>query len=687
MMPAKLDPISITTIREKGVNSIVDWFDQHKQWFYTLGRFYLRNQQQVEELFYLSILKVEKEWPQLKSETPFEMWVTSIFIQNCRELSEDGSLQASEESERWQDLFDQLVEYEKEAMVLTYVQGFSHEEAAQLLQVSAEKIKELLFSGIQSFRKDMGYGSTFSGCKEYQKDYIDYLERAMVRSKKIDFEIHIYHCQDCQEDLGTFREVMQTMLNLANKMEDLHMPSGFMENVKARLTEKERQKQQKNKKRKRIGFAFASVFALLVGIGFFTGAFAYLYYSWTEDNPELRAFLQEGLGQRLNLEAESEGVKIKIKSAIADDFQTLVFYEIEDQNADNQYLLNYNDGTYVKNESEMMGRTTYQMHNPPDLKSQENRQEKNVFHGKLNLLPLTKDKGTIKLRITKLQKLTRDSSAFNGFRIDETIENKSGEWNFEIPVTKQPSIEYKLDGKAIVEGVPVRFDKLTTAPTMTILHFGVYNQQEKKRIEFLDFSQLEVNNKKMKPVMYGSNIMDSQQDMNWTTFQTRFDPLFEEKLKAVNVQLKSAHLTVEDKCIIELDKIKEYPHTFEYVGSTISIDKLKVGQPTEMVISNHEIRNRAYGQLQFNFVGEDEEVPLPMEVNSEGVLVDKNGVKYDMNDPTISYEELEQPRYFFTVQNIRIQDNHVIPKKFVIYGYNTTKYLDDVVNISLKNNK
>ncbi len=124
----------------------------------------------MEELFYRSIIKVHKELPRFKSEASFETWVTSIFIHICRELSDNRSLQASEESEPRQDLFkalDQLKEDEKEAMVLTYVKGISHEEAAHLLQVSVEKMKELLFSGIQSLRQEMGYGSTFNGCKEY----------------------------------------------------------------------------------------------------------------------------------------------------------------------------------------------------------------------------------------------------------------------------------------------------------------------------------------------------------------------------------------------------------------------------------------------------------------------------------------------------------------------------------------
>lgn len=687
MIPAKIDPISINTVREKGVESIVDWFDQHKQSFYTLGWSYLNNQQQMEELFYRSILKVQKDLPRFKGKTPFETWVTSIFIHNCRELSGDRSLQASEESEPRQDLFkalDQLKECEKEAMVLTYVQGFSQEEAAHLLQVSAEKIKELLISGIQSLRKEMGYGSTFNGCKEYQKDYIDYLERAIDRSKKIDFEVHIYHCQECQEDLATFQDVMLTMLNLTDRIEDLHVPSGFMENVKDRLTAKEKHRQQKYKKRKRMGLVIASVFALLMGIGFFTGAFTNLYYAWTEEDQQLRAFLQQDLGQRLNLEAESDGVKIKIKSVIADEVQTLVFYEIEDLYEDNQYVMNYGDGVLVENEYEIMNSETYPRSYPPDLESDVNNKEKNVYQGKINLLPLTADNGTIKLKITKLQELIRDSSERNGYWDYENIDNKSGEWNFEIPVTKRPSTEYALDEETEIEGIPVRFEKLIIAPTTTILQLGIYNEQPEKRITFLNFNNLEVNNQKVKAHMYGGSFISSQNDNSWETLQMHFDPLLREKLKEANVQFKSVDLSVEDKRTIELDGTQEYPQTFEYAGSTISIDKQEVGQTTNIVISNHEIKNRAYEMLHFNIAKEDETEPISMEMDFEGVLVDKNGVEYDMNQTPYSYEKIEQPRYFHTVQHIRFLDNNVPSFKLNIDGYSKTIYLDDVVKLSLE---
>jgi RNA polymerase sigma factor (sigma-70 family) len=687
MIPAKMDPISISAIRENSVESVVTWFDQHKQSLYTLGFYYLRTQQQMEELFYRTISKVHKELPRFKNETSFEMWVTSIFIHICRELSDDSRLPVSVQSEPRLEIFqalDQMREYEKDAVALTYIKGISQEETAHLLQVSVEKLKAHLFSGIQSLRKAMGHGSTFIGCKEYQKDYIGYFERTMERSQKIEFEKHIYHCQDCQEDLASFQDVMLTLSSLTDRLENFHVPSQFMENIQARLAEEEKQRQQKMKKRRRIGIVFTSVLALLIGIEVITGSFSKLYYTWTEEDQELRAYLKQDLGERLNLAAESNGVKIKIKSAIADEVQTLIFYEIEDTNENNQYMMNYQDGVYVENEHKIMSTAGFPRYYPPDLGSDVNKKKKNVYQGKMSLLPLSTDSGTIKLQINRLQKLIRDSSNQNASYPSE----KTGEWNFEIPVKKQPSIQYALDEETEIEGIPVRFNKLSIAPTATILQYALNVEQSAKRIDALNFEHLIINNKRVKAERYGSNFVDSQLDMNWFAFQTYFEPIVGETPKEVQIRFQSAQLSVEDHKTIELDASKVYPQTFEYAGSTISIDKVEVGDPTSVVISNHEVENREFESLNFNILGQGDNETNSMDMNVEGVVVDKNGVKYDMNKHPVAYEEIEHPRYFFTVQRMELHSNNiqeeVIPKSLEIYGYSTTKYLDDVVKISLE---
>lgn len=76
-----------------------------------------------------------------------------------------------------------------------------------------------------------------------------------------------------------------------------------------------------------------------------------------------------------------------------------------------------------------------------------------------------------------------------------------------------------------------------------------------------------------------------------------------------------------------------------------------------------------------------------MGMKNDSVIVDKNGNKYDPIDDLVKYEEIEQPRYFVTKYDISLQSDkageEVVPKRLEIYGYNTTKYLNDVVKISL----
>ncbi|RBP95404.1 RNA polymerase sigma factor (sigma-70 family) [Cytobacillus firmus] len=677
IIPVKNNPILPVTIRVKDIESIVSWFEQHQQSFYAIGWSYLGNQRKIEELFYRAILQVHKELPRFKSRTFFEMWVLSIFIRICREHSHNKSLQASEESDSYQELFHalhQLKEKEREVLVLTYIKALTKDETAQLLQVSAEQVKELLFSGLQSLRNGMGYGEHYHGCIEYKKIYMDYLKRNLERPAKIDFEMHIYHCQDCQEDLAALQEVM---VSFTEAIEKFSVPEGFMGNIKERVAQRESLIQQKKNKRKRNGFIAASIFVLAILAGGITGVFSKLYYTWTEENQELRAFLQEDVGERLNLEAESDGVKIKIKSAIADDVQTLIFYEIEDTNGNNQFLINYDDSVYIEDKRKIMNDYTHQRYYPPDFESELNNKKKNTYHGKISLPPLKEDKGTIKLKINNVMKIIRKTS--DSYM---SMEQKPGEWNFEIPLTKQPSTEYALDENIEIEGVPVRLDKLILAPSATILQYGINNEQSAKRIEMINFNDLEVNNQFLKADQYGNSYVHNQPDINWSIFQANFEPLFEKETNEVKVQFGSVYLSIEDHKTIKLDASKEYPQTFKYAGSTISIDKVEIGQPSTVVFSNHEIKNRAYESLHY-FI-ETEQGENSMEGDYEGVIVDKNGKEYDMNKVTPKiYEEMEQPLHFFTVQSLKLHGDKVIPQSLNITGYSKTKYLDDKVRISL----
>ncbi|MEL3971887.1 DUF4179 domain-containing protein [Rossellomorea oryzaecorticis] len=691
MIPAsgKTDPFVISRIREKDIESIIDWVEQNQQSFYTLGWSYLRNQLQMEELFYNAITKIHEELPRFKRKTSFEIWASSIFIQTCREFSKENQVQDSKRTEPRQDVFnalDKLKSEDKEAIAFTYLKGLSLEDSAHFLPVDVETVKERIFSGIQSFRTEMGYGSNFNGCMEYHQHYLDYLGRTLDRPQKVELEIHIYNCKDCQDDLASFQDAMLTLTGIT---EDFEVPSSVMDNVKVRLEKKEKRRQLKKKKRKNIGLAFAGVFALLLCTGFVTGSFSNLYYSWTEDNEELRTYLQHDLGERLNLEAESEGVHIKIKSVIADDVQTLVFYEITDMKKDNQYVLNSQDGVFVQNESEIMKREAYQRYSPP-VNPTDIHDKENVYEGHMSLLPLKEDSGTIELRITRLQKFVDDPDHPGEFRpwSYEEPEFAHGEWTFKLPVKKHPSVVHKLYQDTEIEGIIVRFDKLTIAPTATLLQYRFKNDQpEKKRIEILNFDSIQAGDKRLESDLYGSSFVENPENMEWNTFQAHFDSGYGENLKGLSVRFGAIQMSVQEPKSIKLDASKAYPQTFEYLGSTISIDKVEIGFPTEIRISNRDLKNRKYDSLQFHVTGENEYDQMSMGMGSEGVVIDKHGNEYNPQELYFPFEEIEQPRFLQTVQSFELRNNEtgekVIPETLEIQGYNTTKYVDDTVKLEL----
>lgn len=688
MIPAKAEPASITQMRETGLEPIVDWFDQHKQSFFILARIYLRDQQQIEEVFYRSILKVHKEFPRFDQDTALDKRITSLFMENSRELSVKGSLRVENEIEpqpAFLEALDQLKIDEREALVLAYIKGFSHEDAAHIMGIPIEKEQELVFSGIQSLKNALGYGQNLNGCQKYQKNYLNYLERNMARPEKVDFEIHIYHCRDCQEDLAAFQDVMLAMKNFAEGMNDVRVPANLMENVKARLAERQRGRQLKRKKQMRLGAILVIIFTFLIGIEVLTGSFTGFYYAYAEDDPELRALLQHGLGKPLNLVAESDGVKVTIKSAIADDIQTLIYYEIEDTKEERQFMMPFNEGMMVENQYKIMNENTHPMFYPPELQTDKNKQGKNIFRGKFSLLPLKEEKETIKLNITKLHELIRDDAG-EVQNLYSGMDTLTGEWKFEIPVEKKPLAEYEMNEETEIEGIPVRLEKITIAPTITILDIAFNNGQTEKRVDYVTFDNMEVNRKKLKADLYGTIMRD--EEMKWTGFKAHFEPVFEKAPKEIKVQFKSAMLTVEDKRTIVLDSSQIYPQTFEYAGTTISIDRFEAGSPSYVEISNHELKNRPYDSLSLEIMGDYELGTVPIEMSTIGVTVDKNGNEYEQNE-NINFEKIEQPRYMTKVQTFTLRsedpEEKIIPNRIELFGYNTTKYLDDTVKISIKN--
>ncbi|MDX8342369.1 DUF4179 domain-containing protein [Rossellomorea sp. YZS02] len=678
---AKVETSTVTAkvINDRELETTLARVEGEKHSLYALGRVYLQHQQEIEDVFYRTIIRLLKESKKRKKNHS----TTSIFIEECLEMTADAS---STKDDQPFHIFQQLKGADRDAVALVYVKGCSKEEAANILDITVDEVESRLFSGIRKLRGIMGFGTGFSGCANYQKDYLDYLGKSMERPDKVEFEIHIYHCPECQEDLASFQEVTLALTGLA---EGEHAPGVLMERVRSRLKEREERSQKRKKKRKSILLSFAGVFFLLIMTGFVTGGFARLYYSYTEENEQLRTYLQEGIGERLNLEAESDGVKITIKSVVADDVQTLVFYEVENEKKDERYMMNAYEGIYIENERDVLDMdSNTQYYSPPIDQNDIHNDEENVYRGTMSLMPVSIDKGTIKLNVARLMQVPSEPEEGMAGRME--LRFAEGDWSFEIPFEKQSSRVHQLDQVVEVGGIPVRLDQLTIAPTTTVLQYSIQNGRKKERIDRINFDSISVDGEKKKADIFGANMyVESYEQQEWNSFTSSFDTLYFENPGEVTVHFDSIHLTVDDRKTIELGSVNELPQTFQYQGNTVTIDKIQVGNPAHVELTHDINKERTYENIQYGFSNFNERADDNISVGisgGDGMLMDKEGNFHKPEE--FVFDQEEQPRYFDTEQTIEFynqaSDEDIVPKQLVIEGYSTTKYVDDSANVDLE---
>lgn len=672
MIKTETDPILIKKLQQKNMDSIIDWFEQRKISLYKLACVYIRKTEDIPEIFYNVMVKAQAEVHKKKKQASFENWVISLFIKECKHRNTLVSVEG---------ILEKLGEINKDALALTYVIGLTRDQVADILEIPVETVRAHLHNGIQNL----------SGVEEghNQEKYIDYLSRTLERASKIEFEIHLHSCKSCQSSLAAFQAIIHSLIDKADAIE---VPAQFFDDVKTRLIEIEEFKKKKKQKRTKISIGIASSLVLLLLIGYVTNGFAYMYYSWQDlrdqEDEQLLAYLKSGLGEPLNLVKESNGIKVTIKSAIADDYQTLIYYEVESLENSEQYGINIWNGVFVEEEMNTFDQQAIPINQLP---VQALESEGDVFKGILSLLPISSETKTIKLNLSKLQKMEKDAENFEWIDLYGEGSFFPGEWNFEIPVKKQESFEHVVHKKFTVDGFPIEIEKLIIAPTITLLQYRFEQATGDKHINELFFEGIQTKKKKAKPAMFGWSVPIQGGDGQYNTFQSPFDSLYFEKPKEVSLQLSSLYYTKNDYYKVEIDMNKPFPQTFDYQGSNISIDKVELGKPTKIEITAEMNEGRKFESLHIDVLGRNNTSAMSIGMmDSDGVFVDRNGKIYKRDEYVQNGYMYggEQPRHFQTKVLLEVHGEgtteEIIPGWLQIHGYWGTTYLDEEVNIKLK---
>ncbi|MGM0846645.1 MAG: DUF4179 domain-containing protein [Bacillota bacterium] len=686
MKKAETETMVLENVTEGSLKSIINWFEIRKESFYKLARTYSSSNQEIQEVFYRTIMKVYDERKYSVENQHFKLWAASVFIKECRQMGKSNIEKA--ESSQSEDTFHQLCKLKeeiKEAMAITYLQERSFDEAAEILQISVDSLKSRLSNGLQHLSRALVNDKYPESCTPYRNEFIDYLGKNLVRSEKVKLEIHTPTCPYCQEELAAFQEVI---LSLVRSAEDIHVPLNLMKTVKEQAVETERIRLQKKKKRNKLGLAAMAVLTFMVCTGFVTGSFTGMYYSWMEwtnkEEKEIIQYYKSGLGEPLELVEENNGVKVTIKTAVADDEQTLIFYEVENMKEENQYFLNMQEGGRVENEYEILDMDGNRYYHPFDI-GMANEEDEKIYRGKISLAPIKSDTATIELKVMRLQETIKevpDRSTAEPYH-PKYLE---GEWSFEIPVEKHDSIVYEINQESEIEGVPIRINKLTLAPTVTLLEYGFQERGQEEWIENITMDSLTAADKAAEADFYGGGEFINSTGQ-WITLKTRFEPLYFEKPDEVTLAFESMNVFIEDSKTIEINQAEDFPQHFEYQGNELSIDSVETGNPTKIYITDSFNGDRKYERLRLQVLSENRHQGYGFSSGGNGVLVDKNGTEFDPGESYYLYEEIDQPRYFETSHELELYDDSTsepgYPTKLVIDGYNVTKYIEEKIKIPL----
>ncbi len=162
----------VKSIKRGNIEILLQWIDINKQKLYRLCWAYLKNNEDVEDVFHNTIIKVVENIDKLKNEKAFEGWFISIMLNECRKVLRDRkkaepieSIEVSDAPDRYQDQAEKLDLYDglkkideeyKELIILKYYSGYSQKEIAEALNMPIGTVKTKIFRGLKILRNILG---------------------------------------------------------------------------------------------------------------------------------------------------------------------------------------------------------------------------------------------------------------------------------------------------------------------------------------------------------------------------------------------------------------------------------------------------------------------------------------------------------------------------------------------------
>ncbi|MFN7250332.1 MAG: DUF5643 domain-containing protein [Anaerobacillus sp.] len=463
-------------------------------------------------------------------------------------------------------------------------------------------------------------------CKSVKSKLLDYHKGKLSFEDYKKIKMHIDACDDCAKSL-------YTVINDIQRQRP-KMPNFFS---------------------KRTALAIVSLIMLLAIVAMVTGRLDFL------------SSQQASFGEVVDVTAVSNNIEFTITHAAADEEQTIVYFEIKDlENAHNFYV----DIEDIDIDSNMV--RPFFMKNDGD----------GVNRGELFLLSLLEEEKTIPIRINRVYRSK-----------DPTIEPYSiewyaptnqvvveGVWELEVPIKKREQLIYPLNETIQLNGVNVDLTQITVSPTKTAVTYQYkYDNSNEHNLD-INLSHLEANGKRYEKQREHSELFD---DILSRTIS--FDSIFYNRPKDVEIYFANMYQSVANQVKIDFD-YRNVPHTFTYMGESITIAEIEVGNPTKILVIEDAHPKRDYNFLNINssyFHFDGEYNLYEVATSGEGVWLDNTG---QVQDP-LAYQGASPLRYFTTEHFFEITTEKgsapFKPTFLYIEGYTIETSLNERLKVSL----
>lgn len=503
-------------------------------------------------------------------------------------------------------------------------------------------------------------------CDLIKGKLIDYIDGELPKEEMKEIREHLNKCEHCNNQ---YNELLMT----TNYIKD-----NFRKINDKRLDFKRIKSKNRIRKIKRTGIMAVALSFLLVVTALATDMFDFMKY-WKNSSKKAtinwESLIDNGMGQKLNITKVDKNIKVTVEGVIADKLNTLILLKVEDLKGKTRFAAPFGADKY---ESIEIGgdieRLSSQL--PPILNYSNLYQEnENINKMILKTNPLTKEEGTIKVKIREFMSMINDNK--------ESIIRVKGNWDLEISAKKLKSKEYSIDKKINLDGYELEIKKVTIAPTETDIEYEMrnINPEKKHDLGYITFS-MKYKNKVYKHSRLGYSGKVKSFGVSHAKGRSSLETLYLEDPD--NIKL------IVDRYGYRVKKVRGYklepdklPQKIKYKDSTLTIEDIIYEEDsTEIIIKEDDSDGRKYinSNIYVELGGrpEYEIYSQFLETTESGDLITKQKILIKKEDILKTRKRFE---WLDTKENI---SELLKPEYIYIDGQEYIQYPNKEINIKLE---